>query len=596
MNLVNAQSLARTFGSQPLFEGISLAVNEGDRMALIGPNGAGKSTLLQMLAGIQQPDSGICSLRRGTRLSYVPQDAQFDNGRTVTDVAMETAWPPEEREVTVANVLSQAGFTDHDFEAARLSGGWRKRLAICRGLASKPDLLFLDEPTNHLDIEGIEWLEKLLNNARFATLLVSHDRYFLDNVAMRVAELNKVYPEGIFMADGNYSLFLERRADFLAARAQYQDSLANRVRREVEWLQRGPKARTTKSKARIDSAEKMIGELGDLQSRSRVNTAGLDFTGSGRKTKRLIHAEDVSKTLGGKLLFDKLKLTLLPGVRVGLAGGNGTGKTTLLRILQGHMEHDSGTVERAEQLKIVYFDQNRQALDGKLTLRRALAPDGDSIIFRDTVVHVAGWARRFLFKSEQLDMPVERLSGGEKARLLIAQLMLKPADVLLLDEPTNDLDIPTLEVLEESLVEFPGALILVTHDRFLLDRVSNVILGLHGDGTSELYADYYQWEQGQVDRRAAAKAALQQAKNPGGAKAAGPKKKLSYNEAREWDSMEQRILEAERLLEAKKTLFEHPDVISDAARLQQLSEEMHQAQTAVDALYHRWTELEAKLQ
>jgi ATP-binding cassette subfamily F protein uup len=361
-------------------------------------------------------------------------------------------------------------------------------------------------------------------------------------------------------------------------------------------LQRGPKARTTKSKARIDSAEKMIGELGDLQSRSRVNTAGLDFTGSGRKTKRLIHAEDVSKTLGGKLLFDKLKLTLLPGVRVGLAGGNGTGKTTLLRILQGHMEHDSGTVERAEQLKIVYFDQNRQALDGKLTLRRALAPDGDSIIFRDTVVHVAGWARRFLFKSEQLDMPVERLSGGEKARLLIAQLMLKPADVLLLDEPTNDLDIPTLEVLEDSLVEFPGALILVTHDRFLLDRVSNVILGLHGDGTSELYADYYQWEQGQVDRRAAAKAALQLAKNPSGAKAAGPKKKLSYNEAREWDTMEQRILEAEQLLEQKKTLLEHPDVVSDAARLQQLSDEMHQAQTAVDALYHRWSELEAKLQ
>ncbi len=596
MNLVNAQSLARTFGSKPLFEGISLAVNEGDRMALIGPNGAGKSTLLQMLAGIQQPDAGICSLRRGTRMSYVPQDAVFEPGISVTQAVLADAWPPEDREVTAANVLSQAGFTDHDFEAARLSGGWRKRLAICRGLVARPDLLFLDEPTNHLDIEGIEWLEKLLNNARFATLMVSHDRYFLDNVATRVAELNQVYPESLFLADGNYSAFLERRADFLAAQAQYQESLANRVRREVEWLQRGPKARTTKSKARIDSAEKMISELGDLQSRSRVSTAGLDFTASGRKTKRLIHAENVSKTLGGKLLFDGLNLTLLPGVRVGLAGGNGTGKTTLLRLLMGAMPQDSGTIDRAEQLKVVYFDQNRDSLDPKMTLRRALAPDGDSVIFRETVIHVAGWARRFLFRVDQLDMPVERLSGGEKARLLIAQLMLRPADVLLLDEPTNDLDIPTLEVLEDSLIDFPGALILVTHDRFLLDRVSNVVLGLHGDGTSQLYADYYQWEQGQVDRRAAAKASAKEANKPTSPLSSAPKKKLSYNEAREWESMESRILDAEQLLEEKKALIAHPDVVTNGARLMQISEEMNAAQEAVDKLYHRWSELEAKLQ
>ena len=201
MNLVNAQELARTFGSKPLFENISLAVNEGDRLALIGPNGAGKSTLLQMLAGLQDPDSGICSVRRQTRLGYVPQEVTFEPGLSVTEVVLETAWPIEEREVAAANALSQAGFADHDVEAVKLSGGWRKRLAICRGLAAKPDLLFLDEPTNHLDIEGIEWLEKLLNNARFATMLVSHDRYFLDNVAMRVAELNKVYPEGLFVAD-----------------------------------------------------------------------------------------------------------------------------------------------------------------------------------------------------------------------------------------------------------------------------------------------------------------------------------------------------------------------------------------------------------
>ena len=600
MILVNAQNLARTFGSQPLFQGISLAVNEEDRVALIGPNGAGKSTLLQMMAGIQEPDAGICSIKRQTRFAYVPQDSVFEPNQSVTEVALSGADPKDEdRDVLVANILSQAGFSDHQAEAAKLSGGWRKHLAICRGLAARPDLLFLDEPTNHLDIEGIEWLEKLLANARFATLLVSHDRYFLDNVATRVAELNKVYPEGLFASDGNYSQFLEKRADYLAARAQYQDSLANKVRREVEWLQRGPKARTTKSKARIDSAERMIQELSDMQSRGRVSSAGLDFVASGRKTKRLIHAEGVSKAFGGRVLFDKLDLTLLPGIRLGLAGGNGTGKTTLLRILKGDMQPDSGTVERAEFLRIVYFDQNRDTLDNEQTLRRALAPEGDSVIFRDRPQHVAGWARRFLFKSEQLDMPVGRLSGSEKARLLIAKLMLMPADVLLLDEPTNDLDIPTLEVLEESLVDFPGALVLVTHDRFLLDRVSNLVLGIHGDGSSQLYADYYQWEQGQVERRSTAKSAAASSAaskdKPAAASTSTGKKKLSYNEAREWESIETKIHDAERKLEEQKALLEHPDVVSDGPRLQQVCVEIEASQKLVDSLYERWSELEAKV-
>lgn len=601
MILVNAQNLARTFGSQPLFENISIAVNEEDRIALIGPNGAGKSTLLQMLAGLQQPDAGICSIKRGTRLSYVPQDSVFEPGWTIFDVALETTDShDEDRDVLVANLLSQAGFTDHQAEAARLSGGWRKRLAICRGLAARPDLLFLDEPTNHLDIEGIEWLEKLLDGSRFAALIVSHDRYFLDNVATRVAELNKVYPEGIFVADGNYSQFLEKRTDYMVARAQYQESLANKVRREVEWLQRGPKARTTKSKARIDNAERLIAELDDLQSRSRVSTAGLDFTASGRKTKKLIHAEGVSKKFGDSLLFDNLNLSLLPGMRVGLAGGNGTGKTTLLRILKGDIPQDSGLIERADKLRIVYFDQNRESLDPEVTLRRALAPEGDSVIFRDRPQHVAGWAKRFLFRTEQLDMPVGRLSGGEKARLLIARLMLQPADVLLLDEPTNDLDIPTLEVLEETLSDFPGALILVTHDRFLLDRVCNIVLGLHGDGTSQLYADYYQWEQALDDQRAAVQKA-QKEKAAASAPASPPpssgqsKKKLSYHEAREWDTIEARIHEAEAKLGELKALLEDPDVVSNGPRLQQVCADIESAQHAVDKLYERWSELEAKI-
>jgi ABC transport system ATP-binding/permease protein len=599
MILVNAQNLGRTFGSHFLFENISLAVNEEDRIALIGPNGAGKSTLLQMLAGLQQPDAGICSIKRQTRLSYVPQDSVFEPGRSVFDSALEAADEHDDaREVLASNLLSQAGFTDFQAEAARLSGGWRKRLAIVRGLAARPDLLFLDEPTNHLDIEGIEWLENILATARFAVLLVSHDRYFLDNVATRVAELNRVYPEGLFIADGNYSQFLEKRADYMAARAQYQESLANQVRREVEWLRRGPKARTTKSKARIDNAERMIAELGDLQSRSRQSIAGLDFTASGRKTKRLIETTGVTKSLGGKLLFDKLDLKLFPGMRIGLAGGNGTGKTTLLRILQGLLPPDAGTVELADKIRIVYFDQNRDSLDPAQTLRRALAPEGDSVIFRDRPQHVAGWAKRFLFRADQLDMPVGRLSGGEKARLLIARLMLMPADVLLLDEPTNDLDIPTLEVLEENLVDFPGAMMLVTHDRFLLDRVSTAVLGLHGDGTSQLYADFYQWEEAMEEKAKASIAAAREKAAPvvAAVTTASPqKKKLSYNEAREWETIETRIHEAERRLEELKALLESPDVVSNGPRLQQVCADIETSQTAVDQLYERWSELEAKI-
>lgn len=601
MILVNAQNLARTFGSQPLFENLSLTIDEGDRLALIGPNGAGKSTLLQMMAGLLEPDAGICSIKRGTRLSYVPQDSVFDAGRTVFDIAIESAPSHDtDAEVYAANILSQAGFEDNEAEAARLSGGWRKRLSICRGLISQPDLLFLDEPTNHLDIEGIEWLEKVLAGGRFAAMIVSHDRYFLDNVATRVAEINKLYPEGIFASAGNYTEFLQKRAAYLDARAQYQESLANKVRREVEWLQRGPKARTTKSKARIDSAERMIAELGDLESRSRSGLAGLDFTASGRKTKRLIVAEGVSKSMGGNLLFQGLDLTLLPGMRIGLAGGNGTGKTTLLRVLRGELPQDTGTVDRAEHLKIVYFDQNRSSLNLEVSLRRALAPDGDSVIFRDRPQHVAGWATRFLFRTDQLDTPVGRLSGGERARLLIAQLMLQPADVLLLDEPTNDLDIPTLEVLEENLVDFPGALILVTHDRFLLDRVANMVLGLLPGAVPRLYADYYQWEQAQRELSAPASAGTKSSSASAAKDKAAPaaattgKKKLSYNEAREWETIEARIHEAEKQVEDLKAQLEHPDVVSNGPRLQQVCADLETAQNTVDTLYERWSELEAK--
>jgi ATP-binding cassette subfamily F protein uup len=298
----------------------------------------------------------------------------------------------------------------------------------------------------------------------------------------------------------------------------------------------------------------------------------------------------VTKRLGGRTLFDGLNLILRPGMRIGLVGANGSGKTTLLRVLNGEVAADSGSVERADLLRVVYFDQNREQLDPAITLRKALASDGDSVMYRDQPVHVAGWAKRFLFRAEQLETAVGRLSGGEQARVLIARLIVQPADLLLLDEPTNDLDIPTLVVLEESLLDFPGALVLVTHDRFLLDRVSTSVMGLNGEGGAELFAEYSQWEQAQTARKKPKPAV----KAVGSQAAAPPSKRLSYLDSREWESMEERILRAEEALEQAKAAVQ--EAASDAARLPDCYAQMLEAQEQVDRLYARWAELEAKLQ
>ena len=569
-------------------------MSEGDRLGIVGPNGSGKSTLLELLGGRRTPDSGEVALRKNTRLGYVAQDSQFAAGESIRKILQkalaDSKIPAGEWGAREAETLGRVGFPDFDAEAATLSGGWRKRVAIAQALVTNPDILLLDEPTNHLDLAGIEWLEKLLQNGRFATVVVSHDRYFLENVATSMAELNRAYPDGLFRAQGNYSTFLERKGEFLAAQAKHQEALENRVRIEMEWLRRGPKARATKAKARIDNAYELIGELSDLKRRSQTSSAGIDFSASDRKTKRLIEFDNVSYGYESKQLLNKLDFVLTAGTRIGLVGPNGSGKTTLLRLMRGEISAQAGEVRRAENLRMVYFDQNRE-LDTTLTLKEALSPYGDSVIYQDRTIHVASWASRFLFASDQLFQPVSRLSGGERARVLIASLMLEPADVLLLDEPTNDLDIPTLEILEESLVEFPGALVLVTHDRYMLDRVSTVVFGFDGEGNAGRFADYSQWEAWQSERRKAkAKAA-----NPKAAAGSAPaKKKLSYMDNRDLETIEERVESAEDVLEAKRQAMIHPDVVSNPKRIAEANQELELAQAAVDALYERWAELEAK--
>jgi ABC transport system ATP-binding/permease protein len=590
--LLSCEVISMAYGTRSLFDDLSFGLFEGDQAGLVGPNGSGKSTLLKILAGITTPDRGSRSLRGGVSVGYVPQDPVFEAGRTVEEVVLAalTGVDEADRPGRAAQALGRAEFTDGRAPVDTLSGGWRKRLAIARQLAAAPDILLMDEPTNHLDVAGILWLEDVLTERARAFVVVSHDRYFLEHVATRMLELNRVYPAGLFESEGSYSRFLARRDEALREQAAYQDSLANTVRREIEWLRRGAKARSTKAKGRIKEAGRLIEELEDSRARGLTATAGIDFTSAQRRTRRLLVARGLTKSLGGHPLVTGLDLVITPGTRVGLIGPNGSGKTTLLNVLADELAPDAGVVERADGLRLVRFTQERAGLDPAQSLRRALSPEGDAVVWQGRSIHVASWAKRFLFRPEQLEVPVGRLSGGEQARILIARLMREPADVLILDEPTNDLDIPTLEVLEDSLAEFDGGLVLVTHDRFMLERVSTVILALDGKGGTTTFADYAQWEAAREAGEPAPR------KTPGRApeRERPPSRRLGYVEQREWDGMEQAILDAELAVEACRRAADDPTIASDPAALQTRYAALEAAQAEVDRLYARWAELEAK--
>jgi ATP-binding cassette subfamily F protein uup len=593
--LLSVQALTKGYGPRPLFTDLSLDLRAGERVGLIGPNGAGKSTLLRLLAGREEADAGTRSLRRGIRLGYVAQDDAFAAGQSVREVVLAgllaESIEDHERETRAAITLTQVGFVDPDQPASTLSGGWRKRLALARELARRPDLLLLDEPTNHLDLPGIVWLERLLHDASFGYVVATHDRAFLRAVANDVIEINRVYPGGYFRSAGSYDLFAERREEFLEAQARQMESVANQVRRETEWLGRKAAARTRKAGYRIEAAGKRRDELAELKYRNAAaGSAGIDFVATGRQTRKLLTATGIAKALGGRPLFSGLDVMLTPGIKLGLLGPNGSGKSSLLRVLAEEMPPDTGTITRAEGLRTVMFEQGRAALDPAVTLRRALCPNGDTVKYRDRSLHVAAWAKQFLFRAEQLDVPIGSLSGGEQARVRMAQLMLQPADLLLLDEPTNDLDIPALEVLEDSLAEFPGALVLVSHDRELMDRLCTEVIGLDGRGGAALYASIGQWLTAYEARETETRAPRPAPPPP---RPAPKARKLSYREQQEWEQMESAILAAEEALAARQADVDRAAtaghvVLADACRA------LEEAQRAVECLYARWQELEEK--
>lgn len=535
--LLQLHSLSQSHGNDFLFEDISFSIHQGDRIGIIGPNGAGKSTLLKVLMGLQTQDAGNITKKQNLRIGYASQSPEFPD-LTLEEILLDGK-TDEERKTRARILLSKAKFSDPACKAKGLSGGWKKRLDIVRALMDEPDLLLLDEPTNHLDIEGIQWLEKLLTREKVSFVVVSHDRDFLENVCTSTLELNRCYPEGIFMSDCKLSEFFELKVAFIEGQIQMEHSLRSTVKEEVAWLRKSPKARTTKSRSRMQKAYELQSELANLSHRNKKVVIDVNFSASERETKKLIACKNLCKSIDGRQLFKGIDILLSPKSRLGIVGKNGTGKTTLLKMIAGKIPQDMGTIKYADDLKIVYFDQHRDEIPPNISLKEALSPNSEFVNYRGNEIHVHGWAKKFLFPEERLQLPVRLLSGGEKARIFIAKLMLEPADILLLDEPTNDLDIDTLEIIEESLREFTGSVVLISHDRSLMANVCNQILALGlGDGDAKFFTDFRQYEKLSSELQPK-KEVVSKVEKP------VQEKKLSYKEQRELSQMEESILKVE---------------------------------------------------
>jgi ATP-binding cassette subfamily F protein uup len=588
--LLNLDKISKSFGTKALFTDLCLTVNENDKIGIIGDNGTGKTTLTKIMANLESTDTGNISIRKYLKTAYIPQVTTYPANANVLDVVASMATSDfKNADVKTATALSIVGFDDYTVKVNTLSGGWSKRLDIACGIVNEPDLLILDEPTNHLDYQALAWLEKFLGSARFTWVMVSHDRFLLERCANRIVEINKRYEGNIFQSDGRYDDFLEKHLHYVEQQNKLEAVMSNKVRAEIEWLRRGPKARRTKAKYRIDEAHQLIKDLADLKEKKHTSKAEIEFSSSKRKTKVLVKIKNISKSFGDKDILKNFTTNLNTGLRIGLLGGNGVGKSTLLKLLSKQIEPDAGSVEHADNLKIVYFDQSREALHQQKTIKQFLADGNDTVIFKDRPVHIVSWIKRFGFSLQQLDSTIASLSGGEQARILIAKLMLQPADILLLDEPTNDLDIRTIETLEDNLIEFGGLLVIVSHDRYMISRVCSLFIGFTTDAQAELFSDYEQWEESlKTSKKEIAGDVHKTDKDKRPKK---EKTKLSYKEKLELQDAEKQI----EILDDKIKLLEaqlgDPKNFSDFILLNKLTEEIASDKEALEKFYHRWEKL-----
>nr|BFD62138.1 ABC-F family ATP-binding cassette domain-containing protein [Bdellovibrio sp. HM001] len=602
MLLINTHKLEKSFAGKVLFKNVSLGIEEGERVGLVGPNGAGKSTLLKILAGRMSPDAGEVTAKKGLRLGYLEQTPVFNPGETILEAILSKCQDEHESigsayEWIARLELSQFG---ENFLVQDLSGGWKKRVALARELVLGPELLLLDEPTNHLDVSSIMWLEEFLSRAPFATLTITHDRLFLQRTVTKIFDLDPKNPNYLISTNGGYLEFLEAKEILLAGQEQKELAMKNTLRRETEWLRRGAKARLTKQKARIERAGTLKEDVEELSAKNAARKVKIEFKETDRNPQKLIEVDHVTKSYDGRVLFKDFSYLVTPKTRLALLGDNGSGKSTLIRILLQQEQPTSGRVVQADKLKISYFEQNRETLKPKESVLKNICPDGDYVHYQGQYVFARSYLERFLFNRQQMDLPVEKLSGGEQSRLRIAQLMLNEAQVLILDEPTNDLDVATLTVLEESLKEFNGAVILVTHDRFFMDQVATDILAFHkqpdGETIMERFAGYLQWEEWFEEQKELQAQELKKEKKVEKAAAASKPVKLSFKEKFELENMETTIFDLEAKLSDLQAEAGKPEVVSQASKVQELYAQISELQAKIEALYARWAELEKKSQ
>lgn len=633
--ILDIQKLSKSFGSRILFDEVSLAIDEGEKVGLIGVNGSGKSTLMKVIAGVESADAGGIAFRRGATIGYLAQEPDLLAEDTIRSAVrgahaeLEAALAgyrrntealaagpgdvdrllAEQGELTavierlggwdwqhrVETILTRVGLTDWERRIEQLSGGERKRVALAQVLLQEPDLLLLDEPTNHLDADTTLWLEEYLGEYRGAVVLITHDRYFLDRVVTRMVEVHR--SELVSFA-GGYTDYLEAKAERQARATAEEQRRARLIDQELAWARRSPSARTGKQKARLKRLDAVREEQVALK-QPDTEAAEIRFGAPPRLGRSVVDLYDVEMSYGDRRLIAGLSTRLRAGECIGIVGPNGVGKTTLLRVILGEVEPDSGRVERGINTRIAYFDQKRADLDPEDSLISALT-EGDWVEVGGRRQHVRSYLESFLFPSEIHEQRVRSLSGGERNRLLLARLLLQDANLLILDEPTNDLDLVTLQVLESALVDFAGCVLVVTHDRYFLDKVATGLLVFEGDGVVHRHEGGYDLyrrlrEARQADEAARAASTPRQSTKPKEkpAQTKGGGRRLSYHEQRELSRMEDAILAAEAELERLQEALSDPALYADTPEeVTTVTAAFHAAQAEVARLYARWEELE----
>ncbi len=602
--ILSVHQAQKSIGARVLFQNLTFGLQSGDRVGLVGPNGSGKSSLMKCLASLDHLQSGKITWSQSIRVSYVPQNPTFSSGQTVREFLVGREELEMDQEVMAWELFSkfEVPITDFEQNYAEFSGGEQKKIQIIRAFLQKPDVLLMDEPTNHLDVESIMLFEEFLSSKRDLTfLIISHDRLFLQNTVQEVMDLDARYKDGYIRVRGGYAEYLEQSREVFRVQNLTQQKLENNLRWEMAWLRRGAQARQTKQNARKEATHALAEEVDLLNELNRQKKIRLDLKSQDHMPKKLLEIEKLSLVRGERVFFENLNLVISGQTRMGLLGRNGCGKSTLIKALLDEKDQEHlirhGKIKRYEDLTASYFEQQRALLDPNKTLLQHICPDGDYVFVHGSPVFGRSYLDRFRFRRDQHELKVKELSGGEQNRLLLALLMTQKTQLLILDEPTNDLDFETLETLKQSLQDYEGAVILVTHDRAFMDEVCDELLYFpeEATGSHELirFASFLQWQDW---KKGISTESLSnnQKKTTSGA-SSSPKAKLSFKEQREYETIEGIILEKESQLTALQKEMESSEVASDSSRLTNITQTLAELESEIEKLYLRWQELEAKV-